>query len=1040
MNAIKKRISSSQQNDSLSPNISNSASSTNRISTSSERENLEGLSRELIPIVTLMSSQSHRRYNEGLFMIYYDLNGDGKPADREWKEVYGILTGNQLAYWDAASLAQFKHNPDALFDLSAKPNYINFTDSVYNAVKSLPAATQNLDNVIIVSTTLKNRYILQFKTVSDLNTWYCALRLSNYEYKSLQEAYTGALLSARGSRLSDIRTILAEKRFDHEEWVSIRYGSGMAWKRCYVVVEPSTSKRKEFIPGRILCYENEQKKKKGLMAVLTNASAVAAVYPQSHLLIDHSTMLKMEGFINFTSPSLSTKVSARSASDFKQTSVFLMPEQHSAVPGFDTLIRFLVPLLDAFGLYGRPKRLKANRNDVDSLLFGLPTLPHVHYFELEDIIKLTSQGDFFSWDMKAWNSNIQALLKSKIDRGYDGCGSQKGYSGAIKSLKSPVLSTTPRKTSANTQLSSSSSSSLRKTSSNSTQPPNNYLPTSPSPRLAGKGLDRNVNNLSVETMNKGASGKSSDRTTTTPRILVDESAADYRRHDSVQLAEIYQKYSDLKYPDLNPPTDASYTTGAVKNLNGDDLSAGISKLDMNKNVYPTNDSGLFSGDDDENYDDDSGEDSVDVRTIGLNSSKNSAKSSGLKVPSYADKSSSHSSVASPMTQFNDFRDQLKTVEGFNNDSLSSLSSGSSSKPTPPPHASPENLDEVQGANTNTATSSKSSLKYPGAVKSPLAIADPTDKPRFISSPNSSQNHINRFPNSSPIPSTSPTKRGGELQYPVSPVRVDESKLASASNSHPHSHSNSDLQYPVSPVRMDESKLASNSHSHSNSDLQYPVPFGQRQASPPRSRQNAPQPGLSQGQNSSRGGHAYPVAVDASKMKRNANGQYGHHSQHGQRPDPRHHHHTAANSNNNLGRHQQPVNVPQTHAAKGVNYQNASRGGGAPPPPQPSQIPLNSGVMYSSRPDPNPAARHQAVPSQQQRLPPHHPNQPSYQTTGGGNLRGYDNPQYLYSYSNVPGQGQNYAPQGQSSLAQSRHPYAQAPDQYRGGGSSSSRQY
>ena len=41
-------------------------------------------------------------------MLYYDLNGDGKPADREWREVYGILTGNQLAYWDAANLAQFK--------------------------------------------------------------------------------------------------------------------------------------------------------------------------------------------------------------------------------------------------------------------------------------------------------------------------------------------------------------------------------------------------------------------------------------------------------------------------------------------------------------------------------------------------------------------------------------------------------------------------------------------------------------------------------------------------------------------------------------------------------------------------------------------------------------------------------------------------------------------------------------------------------------------------------------------------------------------
>ena len=72
---------------------------------------------------------------------------------------------------------------------------------------------------------------------------------------------------------------------------------------------------------------------------------------------------------------------------------FLMPEQHSSVPGFDTLIRFLVPLLDSFRIVRKTKRLKANRNDTDSLLFGLPTLPHVHYLELNDVLDLT-RGDF----------------------------------------------------------------------------------------------------------------------------------------------------------------------------------------------------------------------------------------------------------------------------------------------------------------------------------------------------------------------------------------------------------------------------------------------------------------------------------------------------------------------------------------------------------------------------------------------------------------------------------------------------------------------
>ena len=117
-----------------------------------------------------------------------------------------------------------------------------------------------------------------------------------------------------------------------------------------------------------------------------------------------------------------------------------MPEQHSSVPGFDTLIRFMVPLLDSFGLYGRPKRLKADRIDPDSLLFGLPTLPHVHYLELGDLLPFTARGDFLSWDVKQWSSSLKDIMRGKLSQGYEGCGSSRGVVGAINSLNSPTLS------------------------------------------------------------------------------------------------------------------------------------------------------------------------------------------------------------------------------------------------------------------------------------------------------------------------------------------------------------------------------------------------------------------------------------------------------------------------------------------------------------------------------------------------------------------------------------------------------------------------
>lgn len=391
---------------------------------------------ELVPVVTLLSAQSHRRYHEGIFMLYYDLNGDGKPADRVWKEVYGILTGNQLAFWDAASLAKFRDNPDQLLETSSKPTYLNFTDAAFNAMRVLPAAKQQLENVLIVSTTLKNRYLIQFRDYDSLKEWYLSLRLSAYEYHLLQEAYTGALLSARGALLLDIRTILAEKRFNHEDWVKIRYGSGTAWKRCYAVVEPSTTKRRLFVPGRVLLFESENTKKKNVVGIITAASLVTAVYPQLHLLIDQSTIMKLEGLVCLNPLAKKKKM------ETEQTLLFLMPEQHLAVPGFDTLIRFLMPLLDAFGLYGRPKRLKADRVDPELLLFGLPTLPHVHYLTLNDMYPLAGLEAYLLWDQSYWVSQLKQVMKLKMASGYEGCGSSRGVAGAYNSLNSPRVAST----------------------------------------------------------------------------------------------------------------------------------------------------------------------------------------------------------------------------------------------------------------------------------------------------------------------------------------------------------------------------------------------------------------------------------------------------------------------------------------------------------------------------------------------------------------------------------------------------------------------
>ncbi|KAK7683961.1 hypothetical protein QCA50_012937 [Cerrena zonata] len=758
MNAVKKFGSnhgSPKKNNPKSPETAKSGHQ--RSGTSTTIDNLDEVSPELVPIVTLLSSQSHRRYHEGLFMLYHDLNGDGKPADREWKEVYGILTGNQLAYWDAANLAAFRNSPDALLDASAKPNYLNFTDSIFNAMKNLPAAKQNLENVIIVSTTLKNRYIIQFKSYKDLIDWHLSLRLANYEYQSLQEAYTGALLSARGSRLSDIRTVLAEKRFDHEDWVSIRYGSGMAWKRCYAVVEPSNPKKKNFQPGRIVFYENDQKKKKQLMAEVTSATSVTAVYPSSHLLVDHSTMLKLECSINFKSPSV--KPSSKNLADITNTSVFLMPEQHSAVPGFDTLIRFLIPLLDAFGLYGRPKRLKADRVDPESLLFGLPTLPHVHYLNLDDLEQLASRPDWLSWDVGQWTQNLKNIMKLKLDRGYEGCGSARGFGGAVNSLKSPKLGSPNSATFKGSPLKNSSSSrSQTPLRNDGILAHSNHRPPPP-PAANGKTLapapginpseKKNPNNLTINPPNNSK-----------------------EQHKSIHLAEIYNNYNEIESPSDQFQVDRNkLLNGGPGEIKEEDLPSRMQKINLAGNgpgpAYPKDDHELFS-------DDDSDDEPKQVgKYPGI------PQNPGLAVPSYGSRNGSYSSVQSPMTQYNEFNQQFnkQVVDPHKPPFASSdddRSETESPPPIPPPHQNqqyPPNQQFSQNKQSNIQKS-KPSYNLANNTQTPPVLSP--NKPRYITSPNHSQNQLPRFqthdtsvPGSAPtpVPAPAPVPQGYQQGAP-----------------------------------------------------------------------------------------------------------------------------------------------------------------------------------------------------------------------------------------------------------------------------------
>lgn len=378
---------------------------------------------ELVPVVTLLSSQGHRRYIELLFLLLHDLTNDGLPGPRTWTEVYGVLSGYQLAMWDAALLLKARSQGAGHFsNASKKLEYLNLADAQYQAQPSLPSSLgKPLENVLIVRTTAKNRYILSFLSVALLNDWHLAVRLAAFEYSALQEAYTGALLLARGSKMLDIRVILAESKYNYEHWVLIKFGAGGNYRKCYVVIEPLVKKKKGKL-GRILIYEHDKVKKAPLLAEIISARAAYAVYPNAPKMIDASTLIKIEGQVVYGLK--------KSKSAPEDTAVFIMPDAHMLVPGYDTLIRFLVPALDALRLYGRPSKLNADKRDPSLLLFGLPVLPFVHYLELEDAKKLGGPA-LYSWTVSDWDRQLREVLRSKMQNGYMGCGLAHGLDGAI---------------------------------------------------------------------------------------------------------------------------------------------------------------------------------------------------------------------------------------------------------------------------------------------------------------------------------------------------------------------------------------------------------------------------------------------------------------------------------------------------------------------------------------------------------------------------------------------------------------------------------
>jgi len=292
-----------------------------------------------------------------------------------------------------------------------------------------------------VSTAGRNRYLLHFNSHHSLIQWTAGIRLSMFEHSTLQEAYTGSLIAGKGKTLNNINLIMDRARFKSEEWVRVRFGAGVPWRRCWCVISPPDEKEyqklqkdlkkrsaydRSHIPilkGDIRFYdtkkEGKKQKKAKPIASITEAYSAYALYPQAKSLIDASTLIKVEGNITIHSdPPSST-----------EGFVFIMPEVHPMVTGFEMLLRFLFPTWDTFGLYGRPGRLVASVLDPRSLMFAMPKHKRYGYLEILDVTGLILNEGSSTWTERDWRKKLKELTGARMTAMDEGIKSH-GRSGS----------------------------------------------------------------------------------------------------------------------------------------------------------------------------------------------------------------------------------------------------------------------------------------------------------------------------------------------------------------------------------------------------------------------------------------------------------------------------------------------------------------------------------------------------------------------------------------------------------------------------------
>ncbi|KAF8632220.1 hypothetical protein AX15_001978 [Amanita polypyramis BW_CC] len=392
---------------------------------------------EIRSLVHLNTAHGYKVYYSGPLVRKIERLPDGqRPAkDEGWVDIWAQLGGTTLSIWDMKQVQEASKQ-----GREVPPTYINTTDAFVRVLGALTVPgtpttpAKRYTDILDVNTAGSNSILFSCPSREVLLAWVAALRLASWEKSRLEEIYTAHLIRVT-QQARDIPSTLVRGKM--EGWVRIRISGQTDWKRLWMVVCAGADRERptsaggldisQGIPKRrrmsslfsrdhssslasptrpliALYLSQKSKDRKKALLTMQNVTQAFAVYPERPELISKSTLIKVEGL--FADEELAKEMRNR------EGWIMVLPDLEGGQNQVGEMLKWIIALHDAFGLYGRPYGWTWDPRERASMMFGYPVGPQKEtlFLDREAAETLDPRHDRTS----AVRSNLQKLLFHKM--------------------------------------------------------------------------------------------------------------------------------------------------------------------------------------------------------------------------------------------------------------------------------------------------------------------------------------------------------------------------------------------------------------------------------------------------------------------------------------------------------------------------------------------------------------------------------------------------------------------------------------------------